>query len=641
MKLFALCFGALLSAATLAACSSVPGEDEEDSEVDEGALVDVVTPDESPDVLIKDPRTLVALEERLSLARMLGGSGATLQEVQSSSPTYRALVAAVEADVGKLKSADRSSGVGTAFAHRLFDPRWLTSRQARFELTGVANRIDLKHRGGCGELHLVYRLAYSTQSKADDPRTRIDSRLPMTINLLAPIADDGRSCATVARAFGALATAANVAGTALSGPLAKVTPEKLEINFQLVRWPATVRPDMGGHAEYALRSFSIGRGTLTPIALDDTPRVDLAPADRQELLDWIKGNLVAIDNGTAIVPTKFLATDVVSVAPRAGARLGNKPFSTLFRAADFEALPLDSTQRIKTPAALLHRLDGMTCNGCHQSRGMAGFHLLGEERVGTARLNALATGASPHLAEIIGWRRRFLRAVEASATPPARPHADRVDESLPGTYGAHCSLGKDRGFESWTCQGGLACKAVNDDTLGHCLEGESGPEIGDSCERSTVSQSPNASTDRVSGRDVACGAGRSCATAHGDPGKGNGGFPDGMCHGRCETLGDLSDDRKTICGGVPSGTGRFGGFNKCLFELKKPFPVCLEDDARPSLLRACGAKSPCRDDYACVRVLPRSATGKEAMEKDPTMGSCMPPYFVFQGRVDGHVLYGE
>jgi hypothetical protein len=44
----------------------------------------------------------------------------------------------------------------------------------------------------------------------------------------------------------------------------------------------------------------------------------------------------------------------------------------------------------------------------------------------------------------------------------------------------------------------------------------------------------------------------------------------------------------------------------------------------PSLVRACDADHPCRDDYACARV-----------SAEATRGACVPPYFVFQARVDG------
>ena len=43
-------------------------------------------------------------------------------------------------------------------------------------------------------------------------------------------------------------------------------------------------------------------------------------------------------------------------------------------------------------------------------------------------------------------------------------------------------------------------------------------------------------------------------------------------------------------------------------------------------LRACSRSAPCRDDYIC------------AGTADPEKGACIPPYFVFQFRVDGHPI---
>jgi hypothetical protein len=45
-------------------------------------------------------------------------------------------------------------------------------------------------------------------------------------------------------------------------------------------------------------------------------------------------------------------------------------------------------------------------------------------------------------------------------------------------------------------------------------------------------------------------------------------------------------------------------------------------------LPTCSAERPCRDDYECARV-----PGAE-----PGTGACVPPYFVFQLRLDGPLL---
>jgi hypothetical protein len=80
------------------------------------------------------------------------------------------------------------------------------------------------------------------------------------------------------------------------------------------------------------------------------------------------------------------------------------------------------------------------------------------------------------------------------------------------------------------------------------------------------------------------------------------------------------------CGAL-SGTARCGAiavlepFNACVAR-GEPFFECLQHHARPAGLRACSEAEPCRDDYVCAR----TATG----------GACIPPYFLFQLRVDGH-----
>ncbi len=152
----------------------------------------------TPALLVKDPQVLLSLEDRFSFAAMLGARGTNAAELLAASPGYRSLDAAVAGDVANVDASDTEAGKGFAFARRLFDDKWLESPQVRFELTGIANRIDLRHRGGCGEVHFVYRLAYTTFVDRNDPATKIDSRLPFTVNVLVPIPDDGAECASVA-----------------------------------------------------------------------------------------------------------------------------------------------------------------------------------------------------------------------------------------------------------------------------------------------------------------------------------------------------------------------------------------------------------------------------------------------------------
>jgi hypothetical protein len=93
------------------------------------------------------------------------------------------------------------------------------------------------------------------------------------------------------------------------------------------------------------------------------------------------------------------------------------------------------------------------------------------------------------------------------------------------------------------------------------------------------------------------------------------GFPSGMCAKACAGL-----QPGESCGSIAV----LDGFNTCLAR-HEPFEQCIQGHARPAALRACSASEPCRDDYVCTR----TASGA---------GACIPPYFLFQLRVDGHVI---
>ena len=98
------------------------------------------------------------------------------------------------------------------------------------------------------------------------------------------------------------------------------------------------------------------------------------------------------------------------------------------------------------------------------------------------------------------------------------------------------------------------------------------------------------------------------------------GFPEGMCTATC---GDLREGE--ACGAIVS----LRPFNRCIGR-RRPFVRCIEETAHPAGMQACDRDHPCRDDYICARS-PFDAAG-------PEQGACLPPYFLFQLRVDGHVM---
>jgi hypothetical protein len=582
---------------------------------------------ERDDVLIITERAVLhALEARgYGLGELLDGARAGDNAALAASPGYESIARVLEGDIRRAAQADPLAGTSVAqHAHRLFNSAWLRAQALRFELVGVVNRLDRRpfHQKACGELRLVYRLSYSTD-RTGEP---LASRLPLTIGLEFPMpAPDARdSCAEqaarwrVPRGLAAEQLTEWLAGD--GGPLRDVARSAsrdllIVANLQVVRWPSTIRPDMSGHAEYVLRAFRRAPDGVRfrPAPLEnspDVPRLRNNPALRRELLAWIfeEKNLARIDEGTALVPERFLTTVDVSVTPRGLGRRANRPYRRLFRAADFADLDLGKRRFARSPEALLRRLDDLTCVGCHQSRSIAGFHLLGDDDASTPLVNSLREPTSVHLLHDLERRGRVLFDLGAQRQPDyARPFAERTRLS-DGAYGAHCGLG-DPGFSDWSCAAGLRCDAydapADDRVVGVCFPVTDG-EVGDPCEVGTLAPNDNPHRDRV-GHAAKRACARSGCIAN------RVGFPGGMCTAACEDL-----PAPGACGAIAV----LDAFNACIAR-REPFARCIEQHHTPTGLRRCDANMPCRDDYICAR----STSGD---------GICIPPYFLFQLRVDGH-----
>ena len=364
-------------------------------------------------LLLDDAATLTELEDRgLSFARVVG------------SERLRAIARVVESDMAEL-----TNGQSEDSPRRPFKPGWLS--RGRFDFVGVVNRIDRRRfdPSSCGEVRLVYRLAIKN-------RRRPPTRLPMTVNVRIPQprpASDA-SCNNVAARW-----LARDDVTALLATLPP--PAQIEINFQSIHTPGAAK-DMDDSAEYVLRSFEVDDRSLRVDGLFNTPRADLG---KRELVAWIASNLREIDDGSAVLPKNFLAGRIVSVSPRGLVHPQNRPFSTLLSADDLAGLPLAALGLARTPELLLRRLDESTCSGCHQTRGVAGFHLLGEDR-GDASFNTLAVGHSPHLGADLGWRASDLASAARGERGAPRPFATYPT----GQLGSDCGLVP--GLSSWACR---------------------------------------------------------------------------------------------------------------------------------------------------------------------------------------------
>lgn len=556
-------------------------------------LLAVAVPD---DLLITDPARLAAYEEK---GFRLGRVAFSTPEARDNAslfrdPGYRDLAETLEADLRELYRGDRAWGVGMRHTHRGFDLRWFRSASARWELAAVANRVDRKafrisgtggaagNEGACGELRFIYRLAYTVKTRSGP----FSSRLPATLNVVFLMGDDGAGCArAAARLRGALSPDS-------LGPLKSV-----EVNLQTSRWPSTVRPDLGGHADYVLRVFRRKGPRLVPAPLENTPDVDRLkrdPAARQELLAWIRAHAGEVEAGTALAPEKFLAHRAVSVTPRGLARPQNRPWTRLFTEAGLAGSGA-------APQALLRRLDGLSCMGCHQSRSLAGFHVVGSERDPARRVDALELGLSPHVEEDLPRRRAYLDAL-LSGKPADERRLPPERQTDRGGFGDACGLVP--AFAAWKCGEGLACLGVDDPDVGQCMPK---PAVGGAC----VTGRLDFAKDRIARTaQRGCGGAGLCEAV-------SVGFPGGMCADECGAGGGHA-----VCGAIAI----LQPFNECLAR-GELFTECAKH-VRPAALRKCGAGDPCRPDYLC--------------SKTPDGGAaCLPPYFVLQMRVDGHPAPGK
>lgn len=568
---------------------------------------------------ITDPALLAELEgQGFGLPARLGAASAlTNAELHAASEQYRELVAFAVEDVAASVAEENQyrpdwGPVGPTLRarRRNLDVGWLRATNARFDLVGLVNRMDRApiRPGTCGDLLLIYRLAYQGP--------KLSSRLPLTVNLvysLAPVGGDCRALVGQWRPPPPL----SAAWLTTEGPLQPRNLERLQqvqTNYQVIRSAAGIRNQLGGASEYALRAFHVRDGHLVRAPLANTPdvgRLGADPALRQALLGFLREeeSLRALDRGTIQIPDRFLATAVSSFAPHGLARMQNRLFDALFDPGDFAGLDLSARRIVRSPEALLRRLDDLTCAGCHQGRTIAGFHFLGEDRAGTHPLNAIRFAGSGHFRTDLARRVAYLEAVERGDEPALERPLSYAPTGARAGYGDVCALPGARSID-WACEDGLACQritaAVGDAETGRCFPDER--RAGDPCLRSAVLQAHH-SLDKMAmpWDELGCAPGNACRMPVG-------GFPSGMCTGPCSEIASPGE----ICGPTAGA-----GFGDCLAG-RSTFAQCLERHNELASRGRCNAQRSCRDDYVCARI-----------EHQPD-GACLPAYFLFQLRVDGH-----
>jgi hypothetical protein len=428
-------------------------------------------------------------------------------------PVRKALDAEFDRYILKHKAElpNESIGVGSSFAFQLFDRAWLDSPDTRFVLAGIVNRMDraFVDEAHCGEIRLIYRLTNTRALQVGDDAA--SPRLPMTLNVVlqakADQAADGVAvtCADIARRWLAAGdwplTGAALAErlTAKDGPLDLVRPEnivRIETNLQIAHAPKSELRDF--RTDYLLKVFDYDKrsGTFEESPLENQIDRDRILADAklgQAFKVWLlkPAHFSELDRGTVLIPEKFLATGAVAptpvgfstsdLQPAFGlAQDDDAPAKPLFREADVvaalqqAAVRGDDLQNIRSVAGLARRLNDITCSGCHQTRGIGGFHFPGVDWMAAKPDNSIVVPASPHFFGDQVRRRDILAALRDgrppdysrgfSSRPQPRGSAELAGTEYQDGWGAHCYVRRaddnDASFRPWTCSEGLACQAA-------------------------------------------------------------------------------------------------------------------------------------------------------------------------------------
>ncbi|MFN7697796.1 MAG: S-layer homology domain-containing protein [Deltaproteobacteria bacterium] len=553
------------------------------------------------------------------------------RDLADNSPWYASLATYVEGEVTAAQRGERTTLEAAGLEPRRLDTRWLTSRDAHFDLIALVNRIDRMDLdpSSCGEIRLLYRLTY----RRTDLSPPVSSRMPMTVAVVydvigSPGGSGYAGCVEAARSFqvNRNLTSTGEYATWLAERFDGADSRRLrfrqvELNVQAIRIPSESAPELGGQAEYLMRVMAprAGARALAPIPLPNTPdvsRLQRDPEARERLRRWIVANAADIDRGTAQVPEEFLTSVATAFTTHGSNRRVNHPYSQVFRAEDLSGVSFDGLST-RSREGLLERLDDSTCQGCHMGASVAGFHVLGHDpdAFGHA-LNRVRLAHSTHYGYELERRQRYHdRLVQNRAPNTRRPLSYLPPTSRRVPAGSPC-LGDDR------CGGGSSCEVVTSGdapvNVGMCVRPASRSVGGDPCLsgalRESVSspRSTSVGTSRFGCGEYACLPPEE-------------GTPAGLCIASCApgNRERSGDDMCAYNGGISFDTCAASG----------NFAACLGTSTTRGLRTACDELTPCREDYICQRFVDPAASTAHATGG---RGFCVPTYFLFQMRLDGH-----
>ncbi len=443
-------------------------------------------------------------------------SNSQLFALPSMEPVRKALDAEFDKYIARHKAslANETIGVGNSFDFQLFDRALLFSPTTRFVLAGIVNRMDRAyvHEADCGEIRLIYRL---TRTDIPEPtgENAVSPRLPMTLNVVLKAKGDAATdasgkpldCADIARrwlAAGELPlTGAALAAklTAKDGPLGLIGPADIthiETNLQIAHAPKSPLRDF--RTDYLMKVFDYDARskTFTEAPMENQIDRERVMADARlggEFKAWLlePAHFAELDRGTILIPEKFLATAAIAPTPVGFSASDLQPAfglvqghaaagEPLFRETDVVAALKKAAERgitlhnVRSVEGFERRLNDISCAGCHQTRGIGGFHFPGVDWTAAKPDNSIVVPASPHFFGDQIRRRDILTGLRDGKHPDysrgfsSRPQT-RGSSELAGTeyedgWGAHCyvqhanAADDDRSFKSWTCAEGLICQ---------------------------------------------------------------------------------------------------------------------------------------------------------------------------------------
>ena len=577
---------------------------------------------------------------------------------------------------------------------RHFDERWLNSKFGEMKLIAVVNRMDRVDfdSSSCGEVRFIYRLSYRA------PKS--NSSLPFFLNVVKTYPKQA-DCGSFASRWRLPAEQTpQQRADSLRLNFQSLTFKQMEVNFQSLRFTSGYMHDFGGQAMYMQRIFRIANGKLEPVALENTPDVqafEKNPALRQKLVAYLKqgDNLRRLDNGTLAIDDPSLMTKLsISWSTLGRARTANKPYSRIFQnhRADLESIDIAGLSFIKSHDALVERLNNLTCMGCHQSGGTAGFHMLGYADDNYSHgFNKQQQALSPHAAAETVRREAYVSALAAGRKPNTfRPHSNfsvadwTATTGEPkfnrATVGQLCVAGSDFAGapkcgpidgQPTTCQRTVTSK-TEPVLFGECVVKGGRASAGAVCWKGEITEVTKQPTNRgpIPAYNLFAFQDKwklaSSAYSGGELGDlrcvlPQSGAPLGRASRKC-TLDEENfaavDPTKKIPPQLCANQGG-NGFDLCAATGNSG--ACLEARVVRGMLDTCSPARGCREDYICQKFPAYDkisaknygnirANGQRANLSTPAqingatidalhkaeVGFCVPTYFLFNMRLDGH-----